>query len=298
MKSFILVILTLILVPAQALALSIVTTTADLGAIAREVAGPDAKIEVVAKPTQDPHYVDARPSLALSLNKADLVVVNGVELEVGWLPGLLKAARNPKVLPGAEGYFDASTAVTLLEVVAKADRAQGDIHPGGNPHFLHDPRAAARVAVALADRLAKLDPAKASAYQERGQKFAAAANLKAEQWQQKFQTLPANRRAVVAYHASLTYLFDWLAIDQATTVEPKPGIQPNPGHVAKVLQTMRQRGLNVIVQEAYYPTKTSQTLAQMAKGKLVVIPGGTADGQTYLDRVDQTAKGVFDALAH
>ncbi|MEZ4458643.1 MAG: metal ABC transporter substrate-binding protein [bacterium] len=295
MRLLLALLLTLVALPAQAL--TVVASTSDLAAIARDVVGSDGEVVAMSKASQDPHYVDARPSLTLALNKADLVLVNGLELEVGWLPTLLTNARNTKVLPGSEGYFDASTFVNLLEVpTGKIDRAQGDIHPGGNPHFLHDPRAAAKVAVALGDRLAKLDAKHADAFRARAKEFAQKADGLASTWKSKFDALPATSRKVVAYHASLPYLFDWLDLHQVITVEPKPGIQPNPGHVAKVLKAMRESGAHVVVQEAYYPTKTSQTVAQMAKGHVVVIPGGAEPNETYLQRADRTAKEVYDAL--
>lgn len=288
-------LLTLLSMPAQAL--NVVATTSDLAAIARDVVGPDGHVTAMSKASQDPHYIDARPSLTLQLNKADLVLVNGLELEVGWLPALLTNARNTKVLPGSDGYFDASHFVTLLEVpVGKIDRAQGDIHPGGNPHFLHDPRAAAKAAIALGDRLAKLDPKHADAFRARARAFAQKADALAASWKAKFDALPAASRKIVAYHASLPYLLAWLDLNQIITVEPKPGIQPNPGHMAKVLKTMREQGAKVVIQEAYYPAKTSQTIAQMAKGKVVVIPGGTEPNETYLQRADRTAKELYDAL--
>lgn len=290
-----LIALVWMLIPLEGFALNVVATTSDLAAIAREVGGPDVTVHAIASSSQDPHYVDAKPSIALALNKADLLLVNGVELEVGWLPSLIKTARNAKVLPGAPGYFDASTSVRLLEVVAKTDRAKGDIHPGGNPHFLHDPRAAADVAVALGTRMASVDPTHAQAYQLRALAFAQSARAKADAWRAKFEAL--KHRKVVAYHGSLPYLFDWLGLELLVTVEPKPGVQPNPGHVAKVLQLMRQSRVSVVVQETYYPSKTSSTLAQMAKGTVVVIPGGTTEQQTYLERVDATAGGIYEALA-
>ncbi len=297
MKFKTLLLAVLILLPVNAFALNIVTSTADLAAIAKVVVGDDSVVSM-SNANQDPHYVDARPSLTLSLNKADLVVVNGLELEVGWLPSLLKNARNAKVLPGSDGYFDASTTVQLLGITTgKLDRAQGDIHPGGNPHYLHDPRAAARVALGLADRLGKIDPAHRAEYETRAKSFAASANAQAKKWRTKFDGLSVGQRTVVSYHASLPYLYDWLGLKEAITVEPKPGIQPNPGHVAKVLKVMRDQKIGVIVQESYYPTKTSQTLTTMAKGTLVVIPGGTDDSETYLQRVEKTASGVFNALS-
>lgn len=278
--------------------LDIVATLPDLAAIAREIGGPAVDVTALAPPTQDPHYVDPRPNLILPLNRADLLVINGLELEVGWLPPLQVAARNGRIQTGGEGFFDASTAVTRLGVPqGKVDRAMGDIHPGGNPHFLFDPRAARQIVAALARRMSRLDPAKADTYRANAAAFDQRLAAFAEAQQKRFAALPAERRRVVAYHASLIYLFDWLDLTEAETVEPRPGIAPTPAHVARVLSRMKKDGIRVVVQEAYYPKKTSETLARLAGGSVVVLPGGAADGQGYMDRLTAVADTLYAALA-
>lgn len=273
--------------------LQVVATLPDLAAIAREIGGAHVSVTALAPPSQDPHYVDPRPNLILPLNRADLLVINGLELEVGWLPPLQVAARNGRIQPGGDGWFDASSVVRRLGVPqGKVDRAMGDIHPGGNPHFLLDPRAARQVVAALTNRMVKLDPKRTEAYRANAAAFDQQLAAFAEAQRQRFAALPADQRRVVAYHASLIYLFDWLALDEAITVEPRPGIAPTPAHVARVLSLMKKQGIRVVVQEAYYPKKTSETLARLAGGRVVVLPGGTPDGQTYLTHL----RGIADAL--
>lgn len=284
--------------PAHA-ALKIVATTPDLAALAAAVAGDGAEVTAMAAETQDPHYVDARPNLVLPLSRADLLVVNGLGLEIGWLPSLLANARNARIQIGAPGHLDASAHVTRLGV-ERADRAKGDIHPGGNPHFMHDPRSAAAVATALGERMAALDGDGAAGYRARATSLAKKLRYLAQRERDRFAQLPAERRRVVAYHASLVYLLDWLGLEPVATVEPKPGVAPDPAHVAAVLKTMKRTGAKVIVQEPYYPRKTSETLAKLAKGDVAVIPGGARfrQGERYLARVLRTSKVLHAALSH
>lgn len=276
----------------------IVATLPDLAAIAREIGGPHATVTALAPPGQDPHHVDARPSLILPLARADLLIVNGLELEIGWLPPLQVAARNGRIQTGAEGWFDASTVIERLGVPqGPIDRAMGDVHPGGNPHYTFDPRAARRVAAALAERLAAIDPAHATAYRDRARAFDARLTAFAAAQSARFAALPAARRRVVAWHASLTYLFDWLGLSEAITIEPRPGIAPTPAHVARVLEVMKRKGIGVIVQESYYPQKTSDTLARLAGAAVVVLPGGTPDDTDYLTHLTRITDALYTALA-
>lgn len=296
-----LVVALLLLAPGAALAkLHVVATLPDLAAIASEVTGDLAEVHALASPRQDPHYVDPKPSLVLELNRADLVIVNGLQLEDAWLAPLLTQARNPKVLAGAPGYVDASSFVELLEVPSgKIDRSMGDVHPGGNPHFLFDPRRGAKVALGLGERLAAIDAEHAGEYRKRAQAYAARLEAFAVETRARLSSLPKEERDVVAYHKSLVYLFDWLALDEVATLEPRPGIPPDPGHVARVLSLMKQRSVRAIVQEEFYPTNASKTLSQLTKAKLVVIHGGTrvAEGETYEQHLQHIAEDLHAALA-
>ncbi len=277
----------------------VVCTLSDLAALAQQVGGPDVEVAHLVDPGQDAHYVDARPSLMLPLARADLLVVNGLELEVGWLPPLQRGARNAAIQVGAAGFLDASIAVRRLQVPGTvASRSQGDVHPAGNPHYLHDARAAAAVAQAIGQRLAQLDPARAARHRARATEVSSALLAFAEAQRTRFAALPEGRRRVVVYHQSLVYLLDWLGIEQAAAIEPLPGIPPNPGHIAKVLATMRALSVPAVLQEPYYPRNAAETLARLAKAKLVVVPGG-ADvdrGETYLARIRRTVEAIHGAL--
>lgn len=278
--------------------LRIVATLPDLAAIARAVGGERASVTALASPNQDPHYVDGRPSMILPLNKADLVIVNGLDLEIGWLPPLLINARNSKIQPGSPGYLDASSVVKRLDVNTTADRAQGDVHPGGNPHFLLDPRAAIGIADAVLKRATALDAAGTATFEKNHHTLVTQLEALATAQTKRFGALTPKRRQVVAYHGSLPYLWDWLGLTQIATLEPKPGIAPTPGDLARVLAVMRAQGAHVIAQEAYYPTRTSETVAKLVKGDVAVLPGGTKfeTGQSYIEHMTEVADVLFIAL--
>lgn len=276
-------------------AVKVVTTTSDLGAIAREVGGPDVTVQVLAAATQDPHFVDAKPSFVLHVARAELLLLNGLDLEVGWLPSLINASRNPKVYPGARGYFDGSTVVALKEVpTAKLDRSMGDIHPGGNPHYLKDPNNGVAVAEALALRLAEIDPAHAEGYIARARAFAAEASKRMDAWRELL--LPHRGTAVVPYHKSWVYFSAFAGLTEVAYVEPKPGVPPGTAHVARTLQLMKQRKVPLLLQEQYYPSGTTELLARASGAQLVRVPGLVPEGQRYLDYIDGLVRSVVEAL--
>ncbi len=284
--------------PAVAAPLQVVATLPSLAAIAKDIGGPLVQVEALVSPRQDPHYADAKPSLIVTLNRADLLIVNGLELEVGWLPPLLQQARNGKIQKGTPGYVDASAAVRLLGVPKGAiDRALGDIHPGGNPHFLVDPRAGARIAIAVGQGLARVDAANALIYQQNAAALAHKLDAFAAAEAGRFAQLPPARRSLVAYHDSLLYLVDWLGLHQVATLEPRPGIAPNPQHVAEVLQLMKNAAVPAIAQEEFYPQNTGKTVGQLAHAKLVVLPGGARfPTESYLDHVKALAQTLYAGL--
>jgi zinc/manganese transport system substrate-binding protein len=273
----------------------VVATIPVLGAIAAEIGGDRVEVDTLAVPGEDPHFVDPRPNLILKLSRADLLIVNGLELEAGWLPPLQASARNGAVQTGARGFLDASGAVRRLEVTGRVDRAAGDIHPGGNPHYLFDARAAAEVADQVARRLGELDPAHSGEYAGRGAVLSAALRDAAAGAAARARGLPAERRRVVPYHRSFPYLNEWLGLEEVATIEPRPGIPPDPAHVSAVLDRMRQTGARVILQEPYYPRKTPDTLARLAGGEVVVVPSDPSGGAAAYYR--GLAREVLDALA-
>ncbi len=286
-------LLTALISPAQA-AVRVVATVPALAAIAREVGGDAVEVSTLVLPSQDPHFADPRPSHALTLNRADLLLAVGLGLESGWLPTLQRGARNPAILTGGGGYLECSGAARLKEAQsAPIDRAQGDIHPGGNPHYLIDPENAKRCAKAVADRLVALDPGKGEAYRKGYAAFAAGVDARVAEILAAFA--PARGTPIVVFHRSWIYLIDWLGLREVGAVEPKPGIPPTPAHVARLLARMQAEKARVILQESYYPVATSRLLAERSGARLVVVDGGPGPSQTYADYLHGLAGAIRDA---
>ncbi|MBW2455662.1 MAG: zinc ABC transporter substrate-binding protein, partial [Deltaproteobacteria bacterium] len=239
-------------------AVDVVTTIPDFGAIAKEIGGSHVKVTALVKATQDPHFVDAKPSLMVKLNQADLLLVTGMELEGGWLPALLRGARNGDIRRGGSGYLDCSTLIPPMEVVAP-DRSKGDIHPGGNPHYWTDPRNGLRIAKGLTQRLAKLDPDHAADFAAAYSVFATKLKRKMTMWQTKLA--PHKGTKVVVYHQSWVYFLDWAGYQRVGALEPKPGIPPKASHVADLIQKVKGQGVKYTIQESFYPTRLSKIFA-------------------------------------
>src|SRR6476659_11100498 len=215
--------------PAQA-KLKVVATLPDLGSLAREVGGDKVDVGVLAKPTEDSHFVDARPSFVVLLRDADALIDGGAELEIGWLPPLLQNARNPKIDVGKPGRVQASQGVRLMNAPAGADRSAGDVHALGNPHFVVDPIIAKTVAQHIAQAFSAVDPPNAAAYDANEKKFEATINAKLQEWGTAM--LPFKGQNVVAYHDSWPYFAHRFGVNIDTFLEPKPGIPPSPSHLA------------------------------------------------------------------
>jgi zinc/manganese transport system substrate-binding protein len=278
--------------------LNVVTTVPDLAALAKAVGGDKATVTSVSVPTQDPHFVDAKPNLALLLNKADLLIAVGLELELGWLPTLQQGARNSRIQSGNPGFLDASTLVKVLDVpTGQVDRSQGDVHPRGNPHYLYDPRAAVLVARGIAARMEQLDAKNAATYRANAEKFASELEKARAGWEKRLAGLKG--LPIVSYHKTTLYLADWLGFSAIAFLEPKPGIPPNPSHVAKVMAQARQKKARFVIQEDFYPDATSRLVATKIPAPLVLIPGGTdfRKGETYLQNMEQLVQRLEQGLA-
>jgi zinc/manganese transport system substrate-binding protein len=288
----------MLLLPARALAkLEIVATTTDLAAIARDLGGDDAHVVALSLPTQDPHFVDAKPHLALALSKARLLLLTGAGLETGWLPTLLTGSRNGDIQPGSSGYLDCSSLVGLLQIpTGPIDRSQGDIHPQGNPHYSYDPRRMETVAVGIGKRLAELDPSHRTAYFARTKTFVESLRSARARWEERLAK--ARGQKLITYHDSLPYLADWLGLEIVEHVEPKPGIPPNPSHIAHVLEAARAGKVRAIVQQSYYPSGTSKLIADKAGASLVQFQGypDFAQGQGYAAHMDALVQKLAKAL--
>ncbi len=279
-------------------ALDVVATLPDLAAVAAEVGGDLVDVTVLASHVEEPHYVDPRPSHLVALSRADVLIANGLELEIGWLPPLQVQSRNRAVQIGGNGLVEAAAFVSPLDSDRIVDRSMGDVHPGGNPHFNFDPRAMAAVATGLGERFAELDRANADTYRRNAAALVAELQALATREAERFAALDSSLLQGVAYHDSLPYLFDWLGIEKVTTLEPLPGVAPDPRHVAEVVQTMRGESVRLLVQESYYPQNTSSRVTELSDAALVVIDGGTdfEGGETYAAHIQGVADVIYAAL--
>jgi zinc/manganese transport system substrate-binding protein len=269
-------------VPARgAAALKVVTTTEGLAALARDVGGDRVQVESLSRGVQDPHFVDANPMLAVKLRNADLLVDVGLELEIGWLPPLVNQSRNASIQPGGSRRLTAASAVAVLDVpTGPVSRAQGDLHPGGNPHFLTDPRRAAKVAAAIAERLAQLDAGGAAEYRRRLDELQRRLQAADQRWQAELA--PVKGRKVFTRHRTLTYFFDWSGIVSAGELEPRPGVPPAPSHLADLVGVAQREGVKEILVEDYYDTQSADLVARHSGAKVVQIPGDVG-GEPGLD---------------
>jgi len=271
-------------VPRAAAPINIVTTTSDLASIVSEIGGDKVTVESLARGYQDPHFVEAKPSFVLKLNKADLLVVVGRDLEIGWLPPLITQSRNARIQPGADGYFDASLTAKILDMPAgQITRAMGDVHPLGNPHYWLDPENGRRIAKALQAKLAQKDAANAAYYAQRAADFDRRLTEAQQRW--KATMAPYKGVKVVTYHRSWPNFADAFGIDVIGYVEPKPGIPPTPQHTLDVIQAMKAQQVKLIIVEPYFDSKTPNSIASQTGGQVLVLPpsvGGVKGADDYL----------------
>jgi zinc/manganese transport system substrate-binding protein len=271
MKSirFILTLLTALPTLAHA-TLNVFACEPEWGALAREIGGDAVKVYTATTAMQDPHRIEARPSLIAQTRRANLVICTGAELEVGWLPLLLRESGNADVQPGRPGYVEAARYVTMLDKPTLIDRSQGDVHAAGNPHIQTDPRNIARVGAALAQRLAEVDPANAAAYQARWKAFSTRWDAAIARWQQ--QAAPLKGMPVVVQHKSFTYLLSWLGLHEVATLEPKPGVEPSVGYLAGVATRLKTTPAKMVLRATYQSPRASEWLAQRADIPAVALP--------------------------
>lgn len=278
-----------------AAAVKVVTTTQGLAAVAKEVGGDRIQVESLSRGVQDPHFVDANPMLAVKLRNADLLVDVGLDLEIGWLPPLVNQSRNGDIQPGGSRRLTAASAVAVLDIpTGPVSRAQGDLHPGGNPHFMTDPRRAVKVAQAIADRLSALDARNATYYAQRLQEFQKRLATDQARWQAELA--PVKGKKLFTRHRTMTYFFDWSGIVSAGELEPRPGVPPPPGHLADLVGVAQRDGLKAISVENYYDTKSAEVVARHSGAKIVQIPGDVG-GEPGLDTYDKYLGTVVKRIA-
>lgn len=278
-------------------ALNILACEPEWAALAQEIGGDQVKTSSATSALQDPHRIEARPSLIARTRNADLLVCTGMELEIGWLSILLQQSGNAKIAAGQPGNFEAGRFVTPLDVPVRVDRSEGDVHPGGNPHIQTDPRNIGRVAEALARRMAETDPANASLYQSRYKDFAQRWMAATARWEQ--QGAPLKGVAVVEHHKNLDYLLGWLGMREVGTLEPKPGIEPSAAHLQGLLAQLQRQPARMIVRAAYQDARASEWLAGQAKIPAVLLPftvGGSDRAKDLFGLFDDTLARLLGAV--
>ena len=285
-----------IIAPAHA-ALNVFATVPEWGALADELGGDKVKVYVATTATQDPHHIEAKPSLIARARNADLVVATGAELEVGWLPLVLQQAGNPKLRAGQPGYFEAANYVTLLDKPVRLDRAEGDVHAAGDPHIQTDPRNIARVSQALATRLAELDPANADAYRARYKAFDDKWRAAIARWER--EGAPLRGVPILVQHKAFTYLIAWLGMKEVAALEPKPGVEPTVSYLSEVLATIQRQPVKMVIRAAYQSDRASQWIAERAKIPAVVLPftvGGDPEAKDLFGLFDDTLARLLKAV--
>lgn len=277
--------------------LNVVATLPDYGSLARDVGGDLVNVTVMAKPTEDPHFVDARPSFVVQLRTADVLIEGGAELEIGWLPPLLQNARNPKIEAGKPGRVVASQGIRLMNIPAVATRAAGDVHSLGNPHFMTDPIIAKAVALHIAQAFAAVDPPNAATYEANGKKFEAAINAKLQEWGTAM--LPFKGQSVVAYHDSWPYFAHRYGLNIDVFLEPKPGIPPSPSHLAEVIAQIKAQHIKAIIVEPFHDRKIAERAASATGAKVIDFaqyPGAFPGTDSYIKLMDVLIARLSTAL--
>lgn len=279
--------------------LTVVATTADLASIAREIGGDHIDITTLGKPTEDPHFVDAKPSFIVKLNHTDVLIEGGAELEIGWLPALLEQSRNQKIASGAPGHVACAQGVQMLEVPTTLDRSHGDIHAAGNPHYVVDPANAKIVGRNIADGFCTADEKSSGVYRANLKKFTDAIDAKMVEWQKKLE--PFKGQQVVAYHNSWLYFGNRFNLNIDLFLEPKPGVPPTPTHLAEVITKMKQDKVHVIIVDPYLNRRTAETVAGKTDATVVDVsqfPGGIKGTEGgYIPLMDYLVNAVAKALA-
>jgi zinc/manganese transport system substrate-binding protein len=276
----------------------VITTTEDLAAIAREVAGDRANIESIARGYQDPHFVEAKPSFILKLQRADLLVVVGRELEIGWLPPLIDQSRNGKIRPGSDGYVDASLNVRILDIpTGQITRAMGDVHPLGNPHYWLDPENGKIIAKEIADKLSQLRPDGRGYFQQRLADFTSRLDVAEKRWTATMA--PYKGTKVVTYHRSFPNFAERFGLEIIGYVEPRPGIPPTPQHTLDLINEMKRQNVKLVLVEPYFDLKTPNSIGRETGAQVLVMPpsvGGTKEVTDYFKLFDYDINLLVEAI--
>jgi zinc/manganese transport system substrate-binding protein len=276
-------------------AVNVLACEPEWAALAMEIGGDKVKASSATTAMQDPHRIEARPSLIARTRNADLLVCTGLELEVGWLPILVQQSGNSRIVAGQPGYLEAGTLVPRLDVPTRLDRSEGDVHAAGNPHIQADPRNIARVADALTQRLSQIDAANAAYYQERHKDFSARWTAAIQKWTQ--QAAPLKGIAVVEHHKNMAYLLNWLGMQSVATLEPKPGVEPSAAHLSELVNQLQRQPAKMVLRAAYQDARASEWLSEHAHISAVMLPftvGGSDKAKDLFGLFDDTVQRLLD----
>lgn len=296
MVRFLIALAVFALPPAARADLDIFTCEPEWAALAAEIGGERVAASSATTALQDPHYIQARPSLIARVRNADLIVCSGAQLEIGWLPALLQKGNNRNVQPGSDGYFEASMFVERLDATGSADRSQGDIHPQGNPHVQTNPHNLRMIAEALADRMAQLDAENAEHYRSRLADFTRRWDEAIARWEERAAPLEGKR--VITHHKSWVYLERWLGLEEAANLEPIPGLPPTAGHLSELVRKFSNNGADVIVRAPYQDARASEWLQQRTGIPATVLPlsvGGTEQATDLFALFDDIIDRLLEA---
>jgi zinc/manganese transport system substrate-binding protein len=297
---FVLLAVVLMLLASSARAdakIRVVATIPDLADMARNIGGDLLEIKSLATGVEDIHAVPMKPSFATLLNRADVLLLVGLEIEHAFLPALLEAARNPKILPSALGYIDCSVYVVPLEVPTRIDRALGDVHPMGNPHINLDPVAGKDMARAIADGLIRNYPEHEATFKKNLAAYLATLDVAIARWQR--EATPLRGVKFVSYHPDMLYFAQRFGMEPAGTIEIRPGVDPTPGHIVALEERMRREGIKLVVRERHYPAGLAETIAQRTGAKLVELPvmvGGVPEARDYVSFIDYNMRTMLKVV--
>ncbi len=287
----------LLAAPASASALRVITTTPDLASIAQAIGRDKIQVESLAKGIQNPHFVDAKPSLIVKLMKADLFIQTGLELEIGWAPLLVQSSGNKNIQPGSKGFLDASAAVSPMEVPQNPNRSMGDVHPGGNPHYLADPENGKLVAKAVAEKLSTLSPTDRADFDQNLKNFETLVDSNIKQWKAMMQ--PYGGVKFVSYHRVYPYFAARFGLISTDEIEPKPGIPPTASHSADLIARMKAERIPLILTEPWFEARSAEFISKQTGASLVVMalmPGAAPEAKDYLSAIDYNVRSIVRAL--
>jgi zinc/manganese transport system substrate-binding protein len=283
---------------AEAATVNVVTTTEDLASLTREVGGDRVNVEALARGYQDPHFVDPKPSFILKLQRTNVLVLVGRDLEVGWLPPLIQQSRNARIQPGAQGYLDTSLSARILEIpTGHITRAMGDVHPLGNPHYWLEPGNGRRIAQAIARKLAEISPEDAAFFNQRYADFDRRLAEAEKRWDSMMT--PYQRLKTVSYHRSWSNFAERFGLDVIGYVEPRPGIPPSAAHTRDLIQEMRRLNVKILLAEPYFDLKTPHAIARETGARVVVMPpsvGGVKEATDYITLFDYNINLLITAI--